>query len=418
MPSSTLVMVLIDLVVIMIAARVCGRLAELVGQPAVIAEITAGVLAGPTLLGTNLSQMLFPPDARPVLSALANLGVVAFMFLAGLEIDRSAFTDRRAAIPAIATAAYLAPFGFGCLVAATALTRHHTADRTVGFVLFIGCALAVTAFPVLARILVDQNIIRTPIGQMSLACAAIVDAAAWIALAVVLMLVAPSGGHWRWALLVPLAVLVWWGVRPVLARLAAAGTGQQVLVLAIATALLLAAVTEWIGLHLIFGAFAAGLIFPRTHRDDAEHGATVVSALLLPAFFAVAGLSVDLGMLDTTGVGELAVVLAAAVGAKIAGVVVVGRLAGLDTRTAAALAALLNTRGLTELVILHVGLTVGLLTTGLYSLLVTMALVTTAMTAPLLRWISLPCLANGDGAAASPNSQRSVDNVALHPRSR
>ncbi|NKX91214.1 cation:proton antiporter [Nocardia coubleae] len=390
MPNSTLVMVLVDLVIIMIAARVFGRLAEKLGQPAVIGEITAGILAGPTLLGPHLSQVLFPPDARPVLSVLANLGVVAFMFLAGLEVDRNSFTNQRAAIPAIATAAYLAPFGFGCLIAATALTRHHTGANTVGFVLFIGCALAVTAFPVLARILVDRNIIRTPIGQMSLACAAIVDAAAWIALAVVLMLVAPTGGHWRWALLAPLAVLVWWGARPVLDRLAAAGTGQQVLVLAIGTALLLAAVTEWIGLHLIFGAFAAGLIFPRAHRDSAENGAVVVSTLLLPAFFAVAGLSVDLGMLDTTGVGELAVVLAAAVGAKIASVVVVGRLAGLDTRTAAALAALLNTRGLTELVILHVGLTAGLTSTSLYSLLVVMALITTAMTAPLLHRIHLP----------------------------
>jgi Kef-type K+ transport system membrane component KefB len=388
-PSNTLVMVLVDLVIIMVAAKAFGRLAEMLGQPAVIGEITAGILAGPSILGPHLSHALFPTDARPVLSVLANLGVIAFMFGAGLEVDRSVFTSRRAAIPVISVAAYAVPFGLGCLIAIVALSRHHTA-ATASFALFIGCCLAVTAFPVLARILVDRNLIRSGIGQLSLACAAVVDVLAWIALAAVLVIVAPTGDHWRWGLLPPLAAMMWWGGRPLLARYATTGTSQQVLLLAIGSALLLGALTEWIGLHVIFGGFAAGLIFPRAHREAAETGANVLSALLLPAFFAVAGLSVDLTMLDAAGIGELAVIVLAAVGGKVGGVMLVGRLTGLDIRSAAALAALLNTRGLTELVILHIGLTIGLIDTGLYSLLVVMALVTTGMTEPLLRWINLP----------------------------
>ncbi|MFF5037570.1 cation:proton antiporter [Nocardia salmonicida] len=384
MPSSTLVMVLVDLVIIMIAARVFGWLAEKLGQPAVIGEIAAGVLAGPTILGPHLSQVLFPADARPVLSVLANLGVLGFMFVAGLEVDRSAFTRRRAVVPAISAAAYTVPFALGCLVAVLALSRHRTGS-TVSFALFIGASLAVTAFPVLARILVDRQLIRTQIGQLSLACAAVIDVLAWIALAVVLMLVAPSGSYWRWALLIPLAALVWWGARPLLAKLAATSTPQQVLLLAIGSALLLGALTEWIGLHVIFGGFVAGLCFPRAQRAAAETGATVLSSLLLPAFFAVAGLSVDLGMLDIAGIGELVIIVVAAVGGKIGAVMLAGRLTRLDKRTSAALAALLNTRGLTELVVLHIGLTTGLIGTGLYSLLVVMALVTTAMTEPLLQ---------------------------------
>ncbi|MFF2088508.1 cation:proton antiporter [Nocardia sp. NPDC058176] len=390
MPSSTLVMVLVDLVIIMIAARALGRLAEKLGQPRVIGEITAGILAGPTILGPHLSNLLFPADVRPMLSVLANLGVIAFMFIAGLEVDRGVLTGRRAVVPTISAAAYAVPFALGCLIAVVALSRHHTGTDTVAFALFIGCSLAVTAFPVLARILVDRDLIRTRVGQLSLACAAVIDVLAWIALAAVLVLVAPTGSYWRWALLIPIAAIMWWGVRPLMAKFAATSTPQQVVLLALGSALLLGALTEWIGLHVIFGGFAAGLCFPRAQRAAAESGANVLSTLLLPAFFVVAGLSVDLGMIDTTGVGELVIIVLAAVGGKIGSVMLACRLTGLDTRTSAALAALLNTRGLTELVILHIGLTAGLIGTGLYSLLVVMALVTTAMTEPLLRWIKVP----------------------------
>ncbi|MEV4234902.1 cation:proton antiporter [Nocardia sp. NPDC049737] len=398
MQSSQIVVVLMDLALIMAAARILGWLAERVGQPAVIGEITAGILAGPTVLGPHLSDMLFPHEVRSYLTLLANVGVAVFMFVAGLELDRGVFSGSRRSIPAVSVAAYAVPFVLGCGIAATALARHRTGDLP-SFTLFIGCALAVTAFPVLARILHDRGLTRTGIGQLSLACAALVDIFAWTALAVVLAVAHPgTGSQWRLALLVPVVVVTWWVVRPALARIAVAGTEQTMIVIGVGGALLLGAITEWIGLHLIFGAFAFGVVFPRARREAVESGARILSLVLLPGFFVVAGLAVDLGAIDRAAVGELVVIMVVAVTGKLGSVYLAGRLTGLTSRSAAALAALLNTRGLTELVILNVGLSTGLIGPQLYSILVVMALVTTAMTAPLLRLIGVHETPRGDSA--------------------
>ncbi|MFI6773707.1 cation:proton antiporter [Nocardia sp. NPDC050412] len=398
MQSSQIVVVLMDLALIIAAARILGWLAERVGQPAVIGEITAGILAGPTVLGPHLSDMLFPHEVRSYLTLLANVGVAVFMFVAGLELDRGVFSGSRRSIPAVSVAAYAVPFVLGCGIAATALARHRTGDLP-SFTLFIGCALAVTAFPVLARILHDRGLTRTGIGQLSLACAALVDIFAWTALAVVLAVAHPgTGSQWRLALLVPVVVVTWWVVRPALARIAVAGTEQTMIVIGVGGALLLGAITEWIGLHLIFGAFAFGVVFPRARREAVESGARILSLVLLPGFFVVAGLAVDLGAIDRAAVGELVVIMVVAVTGKLGSVYLAGRLTGLTSRSAAALAALLNTRGLTELVILNVGLSTGLIGPQLYSILVVMALVTTAMTAPLLRLIGVHETPRGDSA--------------------
>ncbi|MFI6956166.1 cation:proton antiporter [Nocardia sp. NPDC050408] len=398
MQSSQIVVVLMDLALIMAAARILGWLAERVGQPAVIGEITAGILAGPTVLGPHLSDMLFPHEVRSYLTLLANVGVAVFMFVAGLELDRGVFSGSRRSIPAVSVAAYAVPFVLGCGIAATALARHRTGDLP-SFTLFIGCALAVTAFPVLARILHDRGLTRTGIGQLSLACAALVDIFAWTALAVVLAVAHPgTGSQWRLALLVPVVVVTWWVVRPALTRIAVAGTEQTMIVIGVGGALLLGAITEWIGLHLIFGAFAFGVVFPRARREAVESGARILSLVLLPGFFVVAGLAVDLGAIDRAAVGELVVIMVVAVTGKLGSVYLAGRLTGLTSRSAAALAALLNTRGLTELVILNVGLSTGLIGPQLYSILVVMALVTTAMTAPLLRLIGVHETPRGDSA--------------------
>ncbi|MQY20504.1 cation:proton antiporter [Nocardia macrotermitis] len=378
------VTVLLDLVLIMAAAHVLGWLAEKIGQPPVIGEIAAGILAGPTIIGHHLSSVLFPQDARPSLNLLANIGVAVFMFVAGLELDRGIFSGARRSIPAISTAAYLVPFALGTGIAISVLARYQTGNR-LHFALYIGCALAVTAFPVLARILHDRNLVHTEIGQLSLACAALVDIMAWIMLAVVLALAHPGGAQWRLVLLIPLVGVLWWGLRPMLGRISRVGTAQTMIVIGVGGALGVAALTEWIGLHLIFGAFAFGVIFPRERRQSVESGVRVLSAVLLPGFFVVAGLAVDLSSIDSTAIGELVVIIAAAVLGKIGSVYLAGRLTGMPSRPAAAVAALLNTRGLTELVILSVGLTTGLIGPQLYSLLVVMALVTTAATAPILR---------------------------------
>lgn len=390
MPSNQVVVLLVDLVLIMAAARLLGRLAERVGQPAVIGEIAAGIIAGPTVLGSQLSGVIFPQDIRPYLSAFANVGVMIFMFVAGLEIDRGSFAGGRRRVATVSLSAYAAPFVLGCVLALAVLPRHRGGDR-LSFALFLGCALAVTAFPVLARILHDRGLTGTRIGQLSLACAAIDDILAWCVLAVVLGIARPGlSQQWRLALLVPLALGAWWIVRPLLARVAAATTRQTMIFAAVSGALLWGAATEWIGLHLIFGAFLFGVIFPRTHRSAVEPGARLLSSVFLPGFFVVAGLQVDLGSIDRAGVAELLAILLAALAGKLGGTFLAARLTGIDARSAGALAALLNTRGLTELIILNVGLTTGLIGVQLYSMLVVMALVTTAMTAPLLRVLEVP----------------------------
>ncbi|MBO0852619.1 MAG: cation:proton antiporter [Nocardia sp.] len=400
------VMILLDLVLIMAVAHLLGWLAGKLGQPPVIGEIAAGILAGPTVIGPHMSAMLFPRDARPALTLLADIGVAVFMFVAGLELDRGIFGGARRSIPAVSAAAYLVPFALGSGVAISVLARHQTGNR-LHFALFVGCALAVTAFPVLARILHDRKLIRTEIGQLSLACAAVVDILAWAVLALVLALAHPGGTQWRLALLIPLVAMLWWILRPLLGQAARIGTQQTMIVLGVGGALTLAAITEWIGLHLIFGAFAFGVIFPRERRRTVESGARVLSAILLPGFFVVAGLAVDLGSLDATAITELVVIVAVAIAGKAGSVYLAGRLTGMPSRPAAAVAALLNTRGLTELVILNVGLTTGLIGPELYSLLVVMALVTTASTAPMLRLVGM---AHGPDLPESTDTQPDPHN--------
>jgi Kef-type K+ transport system membrane component KefB len=380
-----MIFLLADLVLIIVAARLLGGLARRLGQPAVIGEIAAGILAGPTVLGAGLSEAIFPVEVKPQLTALADIGVVIFMFLAGLEIDRDRLAGSGRSILGIAVAAFVTPFVLGCALALGPLARHHDGSR-LAFPLFLGCALAVTAFPVLARILQDRGLFTTRLGQLGLAGAAVVDIFAWCSLALVFASARPEfDDHWRLLLIVPLVAVLWWVVRPVLARAVTAERGETATVLvAVCGAMTTAAVTEWMGLHLIFGAFLFGVIFPRSQRPRAEPGAQLVSSLFLPAFFVVAGLRVDLSGLDRAAVVEAVVIVAAAIAGKIGGTYLAARLCRLDRRTAGALAALMNTRGLTELVILNVGLTLGVIDTQLYSVLVLMALVTTAMTGPLL----------------------------------
>ncbi|WP_330185434.1 cation:proton antiporter [Nocardia sp. NBC_01503] len=382
-----MVFLLLDLVLITIAARLLGRLAEKTGQPAVIGEIVAGIIAGPTIIGTQVSNAIFPTDVRSYLSAFANVGVMVFMFIAGLEMNRGSLKGSGRSVTVVALSSYLAPFLFGSVAAVTVLARHENGNGLT-FAFFIGCSLAITAFPVLARILQSRNMMGTRIGQLGMTSAALDDILAWCVLAVVIGIAQPELDHqFRLFLFIPLVAIVWWIVRPMLTRITdrtdPKATGNLAFI-GISGALLLGAATEWIGLHLIFGAFLFGVIFPRKHRESVESGARLLSSIFLPAFFVVAGLQVDLGSLDRAGVQEFLIILVAAIGGKLSGTYISARATGIKSREAAALASLMNTRGLTELIILNIGLTLGLIGPQLYSLLVLMALITTAMTAPLL----------------------------------
>ncbi len=377
-------------------ARLLGVLARRLGQPAVIGEVLAGIALGPTLFHGAISDALFPTDIRPLLAALAAVGVAVFMFIVGLEWDATLIRGSGSLAATVSFSSILLPFGLGSLLALYLMDDYGTGDQTA-FTLFMGIAMSITAFPVLARILTDRKMNRTPLGVVALACASIDDVLAWTLLATVVAISGSAGpDQWRILLAVPYLVGMLYGVRPLLRRYAARQPELRltptVLACVLAGLLLSAAATEWVGLHYIFGAFLFGLVLPRegSERLRAEvHDrlGQLNGQLLLPVFFLVAGLKVDLSGVDAAGLGALTLILLVAIGGKFTGAFVAARLNKMSPRQSVALATLMNTRGLTELIVLNVGLQLGFLNQELYSLMVVMAVVTTAMAGPLLTWV-------------------------------
>jgi Kef-type K+ transport system membrane component KefB len=401
MELSTFAMLLLDLVVIVGVARLLGALARRLRQPAVIGEIIGGILLGPTLFDGEITSFLFPADVRPSLTTLANIGVCVFMFLVGLEFNRGLLRGQGRIAVSVSLSAVVLPFSLGALLALHLVANHPTGHR-LAFVLFLGTAMSVTAFPVLARILTDKGLIDTPIGGLALAAAAVDDVLAWSMLAAVAALAGAGGAPWQILLVIPYAAAMVWVVRPLLARPAKRGgatgrvTGRLAdagVLLAVGAGLWLSAqATDWMGLHLIFGAFLFGIVMPREGASRLrEHALPRVeqlcSILLLPVFFMVAGLKVDLSSMDATAFGELGLILLVAIGGKFVGAFLGARLNGVRPRHSSVLAVLINTRGLTELIVLTVGLQIGVLDQALYSLMVVMALITTAMAGVLLPFV-------------------------------
>ncbi|SEQ07647.1 Kef-type K+ transport system, membrane component KefB [Streptomyces sp. yr375] len=412
MTSHQVLFLLLDFALILLLARALGALAGRIGQPPVMGEILAGVLMGPTLFGSSVSDRLFPADIRPLLGALAQIGVALFMFVVGLELEHRVLRGRVRLTLVAAAGSTLVPFAFGVPLALY-LLRHHPTEQHAAFVVFMGLSVSVTAFPVLSRILVSRGMSRTAIGGLALATAAVVDVVAWSALAGVQAVVG-GADYWQVTLLVPFAGLLL-AVRPLLRRVFTSRdaqkpltpTGMAVVMVGI---FLSGAATEAMGMHYIFGTFLFGALLPREGmdalREEICDRTGEITSLLLPVYFVVAGLKVDLRGVGLDGLTELGVILLVAIGGKFGGTYLGARSHDLPARDSATLAALMNTRGLTELVILGVGLELGLLDGSLYSLMVVMALVTTAMTGPLLTLIDakrsqpLQATAPDKGAAA------------------
>ncbi|TCO60779.1 cation:proton antiporter [Actinocrispum wychmicini] len=385
---------LLDVALIVLVARLVGRLARALGQPPVIGEIVAGILLGPTLFHGAVSGTLFPMVVRPHLSTLASVGLVLFMFVVGLEFDFSRLRGSgRGAAGATAIGATVVPLGLGVLLALYLADRHQPANR-LGFVLFMAVAVSITAFPVLARILTDRGMSRTLIGTIALSAAAVCDLVAWTLLAVVQAIVGGGTQHqWLILLVIPFALLLFGVVRPGLRRLAAR-TGPRSagrIAIVLVGLLISAAVTQMVGLHFVFGAFLFGLAVPRSDdvfREELRHRTEAATMLLLPVYFIVAGLNVDLSRVDVDAVVDFVLIMVTAVAGKFGGTFLAARTQGLSGRQSAELATLMNTRGLTELIALSVGLQIGVLDGGLYSLMVVMAVVTTAMCGPMLQMLS------------------------------
>ncbi|MFN2519358.1 MAG: cation:proton antiporter [Jatrophihabitantaceae bacterium] len=406
MTTHSIQLLLVDLALILVLARVLGAAARRLGQPPVIGEISAVILLGPTLFSGVITRHLFPMELRPPLTAVADLGLVLFMFIIGYELDGALIRGRERIAASVSLGSIALPLSSGFLLGLWLAHRHHV-DRAAPFALFVGAAMSVTAFPVLARILTDRGMHRTRIGGLAIASAAVDDIVAWSLLAVVVT-IAGSHGSDQWHIFLAPAylaamVLV---VRPLMKQVAAAYRRQQrltpdLLAIVLVGLLLSGFATEWMGVHFIFGAFIFGAVMPRTdaaplRESILERLEQISVLLLLPVFFVVAGLSVNLSKIDVRAVVELLAILAVAIGGKFLGAYLGAKSAGVGGRQAGVLATLMNTRGLTEIVILTVGLQLHVLDTSLFSLMVLMALITTAMTGPLLRVIYPPRLVQRD----------------------
>ena len=382
---------------IVLLCRAGGWLARRAGQPEVVGEIVAGVLLGPSLLGAaapGAVEGLLPAPLRAQLGAFANVGVALFVFGLGVELDWSMLRRRSHAALWVSHASIAVPFVGGCFLALTLGGKLGPQGSFAPFCLFLGVAMSITAFPVLGRILEETGWIRTRVGQLSVVCAAVDDVTAWLVLSLVVA-IARSGG-WGTTLQTTLlaAALATLMLGPVRRLLAAVAGRPAVASAAVAgsVGLLAAGASDWIGLHAIFGAFLAGCAIPRAGPlyEHARRLSPLTSGLLLPLFFVVSGLQVDLrGLVHHSGelVAGLAI-LGVAVAGKVGGAAVAGRWTGLPKSEALVLGVLLNCRGLTELIVLGVGLQLGVLSRSLYTVLVLMALTTTAMTTPLLRLVA------------------------------
>ncbi|MGW7608721.1 cation:proton antiporter [Streptomyces sp. NPDC054766] len=387
---------------ILIAGAVLAHLARRVRQPAVIGEITAGILLGPSLLGLlpgNPTQRLFPDEVRPLLSMVAQLGLLLFMFTVGWELDWTTMRRRKSSVAGVTAGSILAPMVLGIGVAALIYHNHSRVNSEKvpfsSFSLYLGVSMSITAFPVLARILKDNNLSRTKIGALALTSAALGDVLAWCLLAGVVAVVTASGPSgftdtlWMSAGYGATMVVV---VRPLLARGVASisrrGTGAHLATLVTAGLLLSAYTTSKIGIHPIFGAFAFGLVMPRKPEALLEERMLRplqhAGELMLPVYFIVTGLSVDVAAMSPAAWGELCLILAAAIVGKLLGAGLPAKSFGLGWKESTGVGVLMNTRGLTELIILGVGLSLGVLDQTLFTEMVLMALITTAMTGPLL----------------------------------
>jgi len=372
------VLQLLQIAVILAVCRVLHEVVERIGQPPVVGEIIAGVLLGPSFFGwiaPELFARLFPPASLPGLNALSQIGLVLFMFLVGLHLDLAEVWALRGVASLAGLLSIAVPFALGFALAKPLHVLAPSAPL-LPFSLFCAVAMSITAFPVLARILADQKLTATRLGHVAIACAAFNDVLAWALLAWIAAasrsLVEPIG------VIVIYSAVMWFIVRPLLRRVPNE----------LATMLIFVFLSSWVtglaGLHALFGAFFAGVVWPRGSVKFEEVSARIepiAMAVLIPLFFSYTGLRTNIGAVNW---GYTSIIIAVAVFGKVGGTFAGARMMGFEARNALSLGVLLNTRGLVELVVLNVGLDLGILTPALFSMMVVMALVTTLMTTPAL----------------------------------
>ncbi len=391
---------LLQILTIILTARIFSFFCSKLGLPSVIGEIAAGIFLGPSFLADQFpaySGFLFPPESLGNLQFLAQIGLILFMFVVGMELDLGVLKDRGQQAVVISHAGIVIPYLSGVVLSAFLYERF--APPTVpflSFALFMGIAMSIAAFPVLARIAQERGITRTRLGGLAIACAAIDDITAWCLLAVVIAIVKAGSivsSVWTIALAITYVTTMIFLVRPFLKKMGEVYADREslskpVVAVFFLIMLLSAYATEVIGIHALFGAFLAGVIMPANVRfrnlfiDKVEDVALV---LLLPLFFVYTGLRTQIGLLNDPALWKwCAVIVAVAVAGKSLGIAGPARLLGNSWRDSLMLGALMNTRGLMELIVLNIGYDLGVLSPEIFAMMVIMALATTLMTGPLL----------------------------------
>lgn len=401
--AMNLLLLVMQVTVVLLASRLVGLLFRKIKQPQVIGEMVAGILLGPSLLGwaaPGISKLLFPAGSLGYLNALSQIGLVLFMFLVGVSLNPGELSKHGHAAVLTSHASIVTPFCLGSALALFLYPRLGTASVSfMSFALFMGSAMSITAFPVLARILTERNLLRSSMGTLSISCAAVDDVTGWCILAYIVVL-SRSGSSTTplWVtvggVLAYVGVMVA-GVKRLLSRFEASfqehrRLTENALSFMIVLALISALITERLGIHSLFGAFFMGVIMPKS-TDFIEAVRTRIEPLtavaLLPLFFAYSGLRMSVSLVH----GQLWIytllVIAIAIAGKFGGSMLAARTAGVGWRDAVSLGILMNTRGLMELVVLNIGLDIGVISPTVFTIMVLMALVTTFMTSPLLEWV-------------------------------
>ena len=373
--------------------------------------MTAGIVLGPSLFGRFFPvgfAYVFPATSLPLLTVLSQVGLLLFMFVVGLEVDLNRVLKQRAAVILISNVSIVLPLALG-IGLARVLYPQFAGEHVEfsAFALFVGTAMSITAFPVLARILKERNLLGTGLGTMAISCAAIDDISAWLLLAVLTAMVR-SGQSWHHfavtlLLLVAFVVIMLLPIRQTAtfmeSRYQNKGAGLEFMSFLVLFMLAASWTTERLGVHALFGAFMAGLVMPKNERmiaDVVDRIESLSLVLLLPLFFALTGLRTHIDLLsDTPMWGYAVAITATAVVGKLAGAAFTAKATGMNWKDSFGLGVLMNTRGLVELVILNAGLDLGILSPTLFTMMVLMALITTLMTSPILSWMKIHRPASG-----------------------
>lgn len=402
--SHPLSILLLQIITIIIVSRTFGFLMRKIGQPTVIGEVVAGIVLGPSVFGMFFPEymtFLFPKTSLPNLQFLSQIGLLLFMFVIGMELDIKVLKAKAHEAVVISHASIIVPYTLGMGLAYYLYTEFAPENISFSsFSLFMGIAMSITAFPVLARIIRERKLAKTKLGIIAITCAAADDITAWCLLAAVIAIVKAgdaTGALFTLALSVGYVVVMLYVVQPLLRQWSLRYVSSNKLTLnsvamLFGIMLISSYVTEVIGIHALFGAFMAGIIMPaslsfrKVVTEKVEH---VSMALLLPLFFAFSGLRTQIGLLnDARSWGVCGLIVLVAIIGKFGGSFAAAKITGQNWKDSLSIGVLMNTRGLVELIVLNIGYDLGILNPEIFAMLVIMALVTTFMTGPLLDLIN------------------------------